>query len=90
MSGLEWVRNSQKVLKLMVCGDSKLTIDFFNRAARPSNTLLFLGVKEGREKLRGIKAAFRHVPREDNQLADWLTRVARTHQTTLDLTTLCH
>lgn len=38
LSGLEWVRTTQNVKKLMVCGDSKLTIDFFNRVARPSNT----------------------------------------------------
>jgi hypothetical protein len=50
----------------MVRGDSKLTIDFFNNAARPSNTELFLGLKEGRKKLSGKRAAFRHHPREEN------------------------
>ena len=32
---------------------------------------------------------FRHVPRDRNALADWLTQVARAAKRTLDCTTLC-
>jgi ribonuclease HI len=90
LAGLDWVKEHGAIFQLVVNGDSKLTIDFFNRSARPSNTELFLGLKEGQKKLHGMKTAFRHIPRAENQLADWLTRVARTHQISLDLTTICH
>jgi hypothetical protein len=47
LAGLDWVKAHGAIFQLVVNGDSKLTIDFFNRSARPSNTELFLGLKEG-------------------------------------------
>ena len=65
---------------MLVLGDSELTLDFCTRKALPSKPELFRGLKRVialRKKVSGL-VVFQHVGRGNNQLADWLTRVAKT------------
>jgi ribonuclease HI len=75
MQWLVHTRSWEKGQALVVYGDSQLVINFCNRKARPAVTDLY-------EAMQAVKACtarlaipvyFRHIPRERNQLADWLT-----------------
>ena len=64
---------------MLVLGDSKLTLDFCTQKASPSKPELFRGLKRVtalRKKVSG-PVVFRHVGRGNNQLVDWLMRVAK-------------
>ena len=64
---------------MLVLGDSKLTLDFCMRKASPGKPELFRGLKRVtalRKQVSG-PVAFRHVGRGNNQLADWLTCIAK-------------
>lgn len=55
---------------VLVTGDSKLTIQFMHRTARPGKRELVQAVQEARNILarwRGKRVHFRHVPRDQNQ-----------------------
>ena len=60
-------------------GDSQLIIDFANRVARPSKAKLFLGVRRlcKLEKYLSAWIVYQQVPREENNIADWLYNVVR-------------
>jgi ribonuclease HI len=64
---------------IVIYGDSQLIINFCNRKARPSVGDLYAAIQEveRHKKTLGVPVFFRHVPRENNGLADWLTNVAR-------------
>ena len=78
------------VATVVIFGDSRLVIDFANRAAKPGKASLFLLMREVATLKRqlGVKVLFRHVLREQNALADWLTNVARTLGRTVEPLTL--
>ena len=63
---------------LLVLGDSELVINFCTRRNRPSRKFLEqVNRVRARAKALGVPVRFRHVKREANQIADWLTNVAR-------------
>ena len=60
-------------------GDSKLTLVFCTRKVSPSKPELFRGLKwvtALRKRVSG-PVEFQHVGHGNNQLADWLTHVAK-------------
>lgn len=71
---------------VVVLGDSQLVVDFCNRRARPSVGDLYEAMQRvhALRKVLPCRVFFRHVPRERNQLADWLTNVARAHKASGD------
>ncbi len=74
---------------MVVRGDSKLIIDFCNKAARPGQQHLYLAMHTVRElaKQLGARVLYRHVPRDDNTWADWLGRLAALSRANQDWTT---
>ena len=77
--GLELLVERGATGKVLVLGDSQLTIDFCTRRASPGVPDLYKGLKRIQQLRRklGAHVTFRHVSRNVNQLADWLTRVAK-------------
>jgi hypothetical protein len=68
-----------------------LIINFCNRKARPSVGDLYADV-QGVFRIKrelGVPVHFRHIPRERNATADWLTNVARAHKADVDCTSTC-
>ena len=65
--------------KVLVLGDSQLTIDFCMHHASPGVPDLLKGVKRIQQLRRklGAHVTFQHVSQNVNQLADWLTWVAK-------------
>ena len=76
--GLELLVGRRAGGRVLVLGDSELTIDFCTRKASPGKPELFRGLKRINALRREVRGAvvFRHIRRNNNQLADWLTRVA--------------
>ncbi len=74
---------------IVVRGDSKLIIDFCNRAARPGQQHQYLPMGEVKDIARQLpgRVLYRHIPREENNWADWLGRVAAVEGQTRDWTT---
>ena len=64
---------------MVIFDDSQLVINFCNRVAKPGRPKLLLALQQVREltKKLPLRPSFRHVPREFNKIADWLTNVAR-------------
>lgn len=91
---MQWLvdtRSWKEGQAVVIYGDSQLIINFCNRKARPAVTDLY-------EAMQAVKACaaripvpvyFRHIPRESNGLADWLTNVARQAGHYQDCTILC-
>ena len=70
---------SSKTSAVCVLGDSELTLDFCTQKASPSKPELFRGLKRVmalRKRVSG-PVVFQHVGQGNNQLAYWLTRVAK-------------
>ena len=64
---------------LLVMGDSNLVVAFMQRRSRPGQQVLAAAVTEARCRIkgaRGRRVCFKHIPQEQNCLADWLCRVA--------------
>ena len=77
--GLELLAECGATGKVLVLGDSQLTIDFCTRRASPGVPDLYKGLKRIQQlhsKL-GAHVTFRHVSGNVNQLANWLIRVAK-------------
>ena len=57
--------------------DSKLIVDFCARSARPSKPNLFAALAELNVCLHQLRGNYSitHIPREQNSLADWLSKV---------------
>jgi hypothetical protein len=68
-----------------------LIINFCNRKARPSVGDLYTDVQGifRMKKELGVPVHFRHIPRERNSTADWLTNVARGQKSDVDCTATC-
>ena len=64
---------------VLVIVDSQLIIDFANCVGPPSKARLFLGVQEicELEKHLSAQIMYQQVPREENNIVDWLCNVAR-------------
>lgn len=83
---MEWlaqrVSEGEQLPPIVIFGDSQLVINFCNRRARPSVGDLYEAMQRvhGLRKDLQTRVFFRHVPRENNKLADWLTNVARGHK----------
>lgn len=75
----------------LIKGDSKLTIDFCLRRARPGKAVLFRTLRRVQAMVAPVRrfVVFAHVPRERNQVADWLANVARAASGTVDAIPLC-
>lgn len=68
------------VKSVVVKGDSDLVIGFMTRRFKPKKRELTLLVKAAWEAVKGwkhVRAHFYHVPRDLNQAADWLSKLAR-------------
>ena len=74
--GLELLVERGATGKVLVLGDSQLTIDCCTCCASLGVPDLYKGLKHIQQQL-GAHVTFRHVSRNVNQLADWLTRVAK-------------
>ena len=60
-------------------GNSNLVVAFMQHCSRPGQQVLVAVVTEARRRIkgaRGRRVCFKHIPREQNCLADWLCRVA--------------
>lgn len=77
---------------IVIYGDSQLVINFCNRRARPSVNELYSAMQEIQRLRKDITRPvfFRHVPREQNVVADWLTNKAREAKVSADFTTECN
>ena len=64
---------------MLVLGDSELTLDCCTQKASPSKPELFRGLKRVMALHKRVlgPVLFRHVGCGNNQLTDWLTRVAK-------------
>ena len=64
---------------MLLLGDSELTLDFCTRKASPSKPELFRGLKWVTALWKKVSGpmVFQHVGCGNNQLADWLMRVAK-------------
>ena len=78
----------ERSARILVLGDSQLVLDFVACRAKPKVQALALAS----EKLHllqhgwGTCMVLQHDPREHNVLADWLTKVARADQASVELT----
>ncbi len=72
---------------MLVLGDSELIIGFVNRKYKPSKKFYnrIVDIKRLCKSLC-VPIKFRHVFRENNQLADWLANVAKHLSHSCDLT----
>ena len=77
--GMELLIGKKASGRVLVLGDSELTLNFCTRKALPSKPELFRGLKHVTALWKKVSGpvVFLHVRRGNNQLADWLTRVAK-------------
>ena len=77
--GLELLVEHRAIGKVLVLGNSQLTIDFCMHRASPGVLDLYKGLKYIQQLHRklGAQITFWHVSQNFNQLADWLTRIAK-------------
>lgn len=79
---------------VVIKGDSDLVVGFMTRRFKPKKKDLALLVKAAWDIIKSwksVRARFYHVPREFNQVADWLSKLAREvkcHFTLADLSPL--
>lgn len=88
---MEWLAQHADELggaPIVVYGDSQLVMNFCNRRARPAVHDLYMVMTRVHDTRRKLPSPvfYRHVPRELNGLADWLTNVARRHKRDIDCT----
>ena len=84
---LECIEQLGVVRETVVLGDSKLWIEFVSRVATPTKRslrALLYDVRAVGERLPA-KVTFAHIPRAENQLADWLANVAIARKLSVDL-----
>jgi hypothetical protein len=84
VDGLNWITGQVtniKGVKIVARGDSNLVTQFMQGRAKPGQAQLVISVKEAKATGKTVKRVwYQHVPRDSNQWADWLTRVATVRQ----------
>lgn len=71
---------SPEIKSVVVKGDSDLIIGFMTKRFKPKKRDLTLLMKHAWEEIKSwvkVRAHFYHVPREFNQVADWMSKLAR-------------
>ena len=93
LRGIRWLERNRELLQapyVVIYGDSDLTVKFLNRQATPRVQKLARRVSlcQDARKGLGIPTHVLYVPRERNQLADWLSKVGSTIEDEITLAQL--